>query len=76
MTEAAERLKPELSRLTPQERAELASFLIDSLDAGADEDVEAAWDSELARRMAEVTNGTAAGSPADTVFADLRAKYS
>jgi putative addiction module component (TIGR02574 family) len=76
MTNAAERLKPQLSRLTPQERAELASFLLDSLDAGADPDAEAAWDAELARRLAEVTSGTATGESANTVLADLRTKYS
>lgn len=43
MTETAERLKSELSRLPAQDRAELASFLIDSLDPQRDEGVEAAW---------------------------------
>jgi putative addiction module component (TIGR02574 family) len=76
MTEAAERLKPELSRLTPHERAELARFLIDSLDEDDDADAEMAWDAELARRMEGIANGTAAGEPADTALADLRAKYS
>ena len=75
-TEAAERMKPELARLTPHERAELARFLIDSLDEGTDDDAEAAWDAELARRMAEIESGTAAGEPGDAVFAKLRAKYS
>jgi putative addiction module component (TIGR02574 family) len=76
MTDAAERLKPELARLSPHERAELARFLINSLDEGADADADAAWDAELARRMEEITGGRVAGEPVDAVFAELRAKYS
>ncbi len=47
MTETAEKLKIELSQLSIAERAELASFLIHSLDEESDYDVESAWDVEL-----------------------------
>ena len=76
MTETAEQLKAQLSQLSTQERAELAHFLIHSLDEGVDADAEAAWDAELARRMAEIRSGKAVGEPADKVFAELRKKYS
>jgi putative addiction module component (TIGR02574 family) len=76
MTETAEKLKAQLSQLSMQERAELAHFLIHSLDEDVDADAEAAWDAELARRMGEIRNGTAVGELADTVFAELRKKYS
>lgn len=76
MTETAERLKSELSHLSLQERAELASFLILSLDEEVDAEAEAAWDAELAQRMEEIKSGKAVGEPADKVFAELRAKYS
>ena len=46
MTEIAEKLKSQLSQLSIQERAELAHFLIHSLDEGVDADAEAAWDAE------------------------------
>jgi putative addiction module component (TIGR02574 family) len=59
-----------------QERAELANFLIHSLDAAWDAETEAAWDAELARRGAEIISGTAKGEPALEVFAKLREKYS
>lgn len=75
MTETAEKLKSELSQLSRQERAELAHFLIHSLDEEVDEDAEAAWDAELAQRMEELKSGKAIGEPADKVFAELRAKY-
>jgi len=70
MTETAEKLKVQLSQLSTQERAELAHFLIHSLDEGVDADAEAAWDVELARRMAEIRSGKAVGEPADKVFAE------
>jgi putative addiction module component (TIGR02574 family) len=73
MTEAAEQLKAQLSM---QERAELAHFLIHSLDEAVDADAEAAWDAGLARRMEEIRSGNAVGEPADQVFAELRKKYS
>ena len=76
MTEAVESLKSQISHLSSQERAELAYFLIHSLDDGVDADAESAWDAELARRMAEITSGEAVGEPADTVLAELRQKYS
>ena len=75
MTALGEKLKSELARLPIEDRAELASFLIGSLDEGADSDAEAAWDAELARRAEEIRTGKVVGVPAEKVFADLRAKY-
>jgi Putative addiction module component len=48
MTETSEKLKLEFSHLSTQERAEIASFLIHSLDENVDQDIESAWDAELA----------------------------
>lgn len=76
MTETAERLKNELSHLSIQDRAELASFLIHSLDGEVDEDIDTAWDTELTQRMQEINNGTASGKPSHQVLAELREKYS
>lgn len=76
MTETAEKLKLELSQLSTKERAELAYFLIHSLEQEADDDVESTWDTELTRRMQEIRNGTASGEPSTQVFNELREKYS
>jgi len=76
MTAKAERLKQELADLTPEDRAELARFLVESLDEEADQGVEAAWDEELKRRAAEIESGHASGEPAEKVLRELRAKYS
>ena len=54
--EAAELLKKALS-LPVSERADLAGSLIESLDETQDESVAAAWDEEVARRMAGIDSG-------------------
>jgi putative addiction module component (TIGR02574 family) len=54
--EAAELLRRALA-LPAEERADLASTLIDSLDATVDENVEAAWQEEISRRMDDLDSG-------------------
>jgi putative addiction module component (TIGR02574 family) len=69
-----EHYKTELRRLSVEERADLAYFLLQSLEP-AEEGAAAAWDEEIARRVAEIRSGQAAGKPAEQVFAELRAEY-
>ncbi len=76
MSVTAEKLRTELANLNDADRAELAHFLISSLDPGSDADAEEAWDAELARRAEEIQSGRATGEPADKVFSELRQKYS
>jgi putative addiction module component (TIGR02574 family) len=78
MTEAAEKLKAELATLPAEDRAELAHFLMESLDEDekADLDWDAAWTAELERRWKEIESGKEKGVPADEVFRRLREKYS
>lgn len=75
MTATAERLKADLVRLSPPERAELAQFLLDSLDEGSDPDAEQAWEAELAKREQEIRTGQAAGEPAAQVIAELQKQF-
>ena len=56
--EATELLKRALT-LPSEERAELASSLMDSLDVVQDEDVEAAWQEEITRRIEDLRIGRA-----------------
>lgn len=44
--------------LPVEARAALASALIRSLDEDTDDDVEAAWSTEIARRIDEIDQGT------------------
>lgn len=76
MSDTAERLKTELASLSVEERADLAHFLLETLPAEDDAEVEAAFNAELERRLREINDGTAIGEPAAKVFAELRAKYS
>ena len=76
MTETMEQLKGQLERLPRQERAELAHFLLCSLEQEADADVDAAWEAELARRMADMQSGKVVGISAAQVFDELRAQFS
>jgi putative addiction module component (TIGR02574 family) len=54
--EAADLLKKALS-LPVSERADLAGSLIESLEDTQDESAAAAWDEEVARRMADIDSG-------------------
>jgi putative addiction module component (TIGR02574 family) len=75
MTPTGEELKFELSKLSSQDRAELAAFLIASLEV-EDTGVETYWDEELGRRAVDIKNGEVQGEPAELVFARLHRAYS
>ncbi len=76
MSDTATRMKDELLKLDFQDRAELAHFLIGTLDVEDEGDVEEAWHEELTRRNAQIEAGTAVGIPAEQVFQALREKFS
>ena len=76
MSETAEKLKLELSQLSIKERAEIAYFLIHSLDEGVDDNLEMVWEQELTQRLQDINGNTAIGEPSSQVFSDLREKYS
>ena len=74
MTNAVEQLKSQAEQLSVPERADLALFLLHSLEPqepGAEE----AWQTEIQRRVAEIRNGTAVARPLDDVLAELRVRY-
>jgi putative addiction module component (TIGR02574 family) len=64
--EAAELLRKALA-LSERERADLASTLIDSLDTTVDENVEAAWQEEIRRRIEDLRSGRVTAVPWDDV---------
>ncbi len=57
MNPQAEKLLEDALRLPPQARAALAAQLIESLEVEVDEDAEAAWSAEIARRVEELETG-------------------
>lgn len=56
--------------LSPEERAQLAQRLLDSL--ARDPEVDAAWDAEIRRRVAKLESGAMDTTPAEEVFAEAR----
>jgi putative addiction module component (TIGR02574 family) len=64
-----------LTALPPEERAEIAHRLIESLDEPADPDWERAWAEELKKRAERMKDGSVQGIPFDEVMATLRRKY-
>ncbi len=70
----SDELKAEALRLSPEERAELASELLVSLDDLSEPEIERLWLEEAERRDAALDNGTARAIPADEVFSSARAR--
>ena len=74
MTQAVEQLKSQASSLTKIEKADLACFLLSSLEpeeAGAQE----AWRTEIDRRVTEIRAGTATGRPVEEVLRELKERF-
>jgi putative addiction module component (TIGR02574 family) len=74
MTKAVEQLKSSAGALTVPERADLAYFLLTSMQP-EEEGADAAWRMEIARRVAEIRSGQAIGRPVDEVLNELREQF-
>ena len=57
----------EASELSEADRAALAGLLIESLEAEPDPDVDAAWATEIEKRVAELDAGTVKSIPWEEV---------
>jgi putative addiction module component (TIGR02574 family) len=66
-----EQLKDAASDLPLPERAELAQFLVRSLDESPPADVRAEWLALAERRIAELESGKVTGIPAEQVLEGL-----
>ena len=73
---AGSELREQLATLSAADRAELAQFLIESLDSEPDADAAEQWSIELKRRAESIRQGTASGEPAETVMERLWKKHS
>jgi len=72
MALTAEQIKVEAMKLPPTERADLADLLWISVNPR--EEVKAAWEVEIARRIAEIDAGTVECIPGEEVFAKIDLK--
>lgn len=68
VTELSQRAR----ELVPEDRARLAEELLASVEEVLDPEVDAAWDEELRKRIAEVESGAVMLVPANEVFARVR----
>jgi putative addiction module component (TIGR02574 family) len=71
MTTLVDELSQKALELPPEERVRLAEKLLATVHE-VDAEVEAAWDQEIQRRLAEIDDGTAKLIPAEEVFAEVR----
>jgi putative addiction module component (TIGR02574 family) len=63
MNAATKQVYDHALRLNDKERAELAAWLIDSLDRETDDAVDAAWEAEIKSRIDELDSGKVAAVP-------------
>jgi putative addiction module component (TIGR02574 family) len=76
MTKQTLELLQKALALSDEERASLAGSLLDSLDAPVDEDVEAAWTQEIARRLDDLDSGRSNTVPWEEVRARIASRLS
>jgi putative addiction module component (TIGR02574 family) len=72
MTDPVAELSQRAKELAPEDRARLAEELLASLEGELEPQVDAAWDAELMKRIAEVDSFAVELLPADEVFARVR----
>lgn len=71
MSDLIAELCAQAQALPPEDRARLAEELLASLDP-REQEVEAAWDEELRRRIDEVERGAVQLVPAEQAFTQVR----
>ena len=74
MTQQASELLQKALSLSEEERAELAGSRIESLDSKIDEDAEAEWNREIARRIADRDSGKVKTVPWEAVRSRISSK--
>ena len=70
-TQAEQVLRSALN-LHPNDRAEIAASLIQSLDEETNEEIDAAWAEEIKRRIESIDNGQVRLIPWDEVVRSMR----
>jgi putative addiction module component (TIGR02574 family) len=69
-------LQAQAKQLGSEERAQLACFLLETLEPTESCDVSQAWETEVKARWAEIERGAVELIPATEVFAEVRRKLS
>ena len=71
MSDLVEELSRKALSLAPEERVRLAEALLATVQE-VDDEVEAAWDAEIERRVGDIDQARAKLIPAEEVFAEVR----
>jgi len=71
-----EELVAEVKKLSLEDRASLAKWIVESLDDLSESEIEALWAKEAERRLDEMEQGLAAEIPAEDVLRRARAAIS
>ncbi|MFO1269783.1 MAG: addiction module protein [Rubrivivax sp.] len=72
MSTLFDELSKQARSLSVEERAQLAQELLESVERDSDPDIQAAWENEIASRIAKYERGEAKLIPAEEVFAAAR----
>jgi putative addiction module component (TIGR02574 family) len=72
MNAVLDQIAQEALRLTPTQRAELADFLVESLESAQPDELQDLWVAEAARRLSEVRSGKVKTIPGEEVLAEAR----
>ena len=74
MPATLEQVTKEAMDLPPRQKLALAEFLLESAEAAADPEAEAAWDSEIRDRIRAIDEGRVAGVPYEDVMRSAEAR--
>jgi putative addiction module component (TIGR02574 family) len=74
MGKPRDKLETEVMKLPPEDRAELAQRLIESLEGGDVGDYESDWVQEAERRYEQYRKGVVKGKSAEEVFREAKAR--
>lgn len=72
MNATLEQVAQEALHLAPAQRAELADFIVESLESTQPDELQRLWFGEANRRLAEVRSGTVKTIPGEEVLAEAR----
>lgn len=74
MPATLEQVTKEAMDLSARQKVALAGFLLESADAAADPEAEAAWDSEIRDRIRAIDDGRVVGVPYGDVMRSAEAR--
>ena len=74
MPTTLEQVTKEAMDLPPRQKLALAEFLLESAEAAADPEAEAAWDSEIRDRIRAIDDGRVAGVSYEDVMRSAEAR--